>query len=101
MDEASRRKFLARYATMALVAAMAPSDAAAAEDNDEDARKARDAIKELEKRRQLNKAVYGPPPNLPPIDGNHGPRPPAPVYGPPPRRDEPPAAPTDKVDNPK
>lgn len=93
MDEESRRKFLARYAAMALAAATASGHAAAAEGGD--------AIKELEKRRSFDKAVYGPPPNLPPIDGNRGPRPPAPVYGSPPRREAPLAPPVDKSDAPK
>jgi hypothetical protein len=76
MQEESRRKFLMRYAAMAL-AAMAPNGARAAGDDG-------DAAKQLGDPGSLNKDVYGPPPSPYPTLHPQRPPPPAPVYGPPP-----------------
>jgi hypothetical protein len=76
MEEESRRKFLMRYAAMAL-AAMAPNGARAAEGD-------ANAIKDLGDKSLLDKTVYGPAPSPFPTLHPRRPPPPAPVYGPPP-----------------
>ncbi|MGD0641526.1 MAG: hypothetical protein ABSC22_12325 [Roseiarcus sp.] len=76
MEDESRRKFLLRYAAMALAAA-APNGARAAEGDG-------GAANQLGDPGSLTKDVYGPPPSPYPTLHPQRPPHPAPVYGPPP-----------------